>query len=426
MKHLAPAVFRDFACAASGCPDSCCRAGWEIVIDPETLERYAALPGPDGDRIRAAVVPGCRGAQRAPAQVETLPPTAADDLSLDHESLLRQDENRICVLLDPDGLCHAQRRFGHESLCRVCREYPRFHREFGNLTEHGISLSCPTAFALAVSAPPRWVEWEDGAPIVPNDLDPARYLLLREGRALALDLLAEESRPLGERLALVWALAQRLQRGLDGRERAGKTACRRLRSPIGQKAALRRIGLRPRRGGDVLAVWVGSRLPGWIDAFSALEILSPEWREGLGTLKERLRPAGAHCKRVQRRQPCGLSRYIAESYARSDMPCLWAASPLRGITQAAGAHCAPLRGCPDSAGEEIYARYLWYSLYKYWLDAADDGRLLARVRRSLAMTGLGLAIDRLVPKDRSWLQRISREIEHCEENLDALLNQSSL
>ena len=35
MKHLAPACFRAFACAEGSCPDSCCRAGWQIVIDPE-------------------------------------------------------------------------------------------------------------------------------------------------------------------------------------------------------------------------------------------------------------------------------------------------------------------------------------------------------------------------------------------------------
>ena len=401
MKHLAPAVFRDFVCAASACPDSCCRAGWEIVIDPETLNRYEALPGPDGDRVRAAVVHGA-------------------------EPLLRQDADRVCVLLDGDGLCHAQRKFGHGSLCRVCREYPRFHREFGNLTEHGVSLSCPTAFRLAVSQPPRLIEWEDDAPIVPNDLDPERYLLLREGRTLALALLEDESRPLWERLILVRALALRLQRGLDGGKRVGKTACR-LRSRIGQEAAIRRAlaqngglygtasrfaphpplrGTFPRGGRLRDRAENPARLGALAEIFAGLEILSPEWREGLEAFRKQVRLAGGHCKRVQRRQPGGLSRTIAESFARSDMPCLWAASPLRRV-----------RG----AEAEVYARYLWYSLFKYWLDAADDGLLLARVKRSFAMTELGLAMDRLVPREESWLRRISREIEHCEENLEALL-----
>ena len=354
MKHLAPSIFREFVCAAGECPDSCCRAGWEIVIDPETLARYEALPGPDGDRIRSAVVPG-------------------------EEPLLRQDGSRVCVLLDPDGLCHAQKRFGHESLCQVCREYPRFHREFGNLTEHGLSLSCPTAFSLATSGRPGWTEWEDAAPVVPNDLDPARYLPLRESRRLVLDLLTEEDRPLEERLALVWELAERLQRGLDGEKRTGRTACRRLRDPFGRRSVLRRYGLPRRRYGIRLPLeWVRLRNPSrWIDVFAGLEILSPAWREGLEALARRI-----------------------SDLPEADLLSLTADSPER---------------------RERCARYLWYSLYKYWLDAADDGLLLPRARRSIVMALLGSAMDALIPQPGSWLQRVSREIEHCEENLEALL-----
>ena len=186
MKHLAPKSFRAFACAAGACPDSCCRAGWEIVPDEETLKLYQSLPGPDGERARAGIVPN-------------------------DEPLLRQDGNRVCVLLDPDGLCHVQRHFGHEALCRVCREYPRFHREFGNLTEHGLSLSCPTAYALAVSAPLEWETWEDEAPVVPNELDPEAYLRLRRGRELALALLAREELSLGRRIQLLRRLAASMQ-----------------------------------------------------------------------------------------------------------------------------------------------------------------------------------------------------------------------
>lgn len=370
VKHLTPEFVRAFACAAGRCPDSCCRAGWQIVVDDETLEKYESLTGPDGDRVRNAVTSG-------------------------QEPMLRQDENRVCDLLDPDGLCHAQKCFGHESLCRVCREYPRFHREFGSLTEHGLSLSCPTAFALAVSQKPAWAEWEDDAPIVPNDLDPERYLLLQEGRALALDLLNDESRPLWERLALVWELTERLQNGLDGQKRAGKLACARLRSPIGQKAALRRA--RPRftphpTPWEMLFGLNADSLASLAARFAGLEILSPAWKEGLEKLAQAVEvPGGAHC------------------------------APLQESLGHGGAHCAPLQ--EDSLrADAVYARYLWCSLFKYWLDAADDGRLLPRVRRSFAMTLLGRAMDQLVPGDRSWLQRISREIEHCEENLEALLD----
>ena len=80
---------------------------------------------------------------------------------------------------------------------------------------------------------------------------------------------------------------------------------------------------------------------------------------------------------------------------------------------------------PDGPPEdpEPYARWLWNQLYKYWLDALDDGNLLGRVDRSLDMLRLGMAMDRALPGEGPFLRRISREIEHSEENLAALLGQ---
>ena len=338
MKHLAPVCFRAFACAGGACPDSCCRAGWEIVPDPETLRRYETLPGPEGDRIRAGILPG-------------------------PEPLLRQDGERVCVLLDPDGLCCVQRRFGHEALCRVCRDYPRFRRDFGGLTEHGLSLSCPTAYALATAAPPAWEEWEDDAPPVPNELDPARYLRLRKGRTLALELLARETLPLQTRLLLLRRLAAALQNAPEQRVRHDYA----LR--------LRRWEHLPQRAGRPWSLshrhW--SRLA---RRFLALEILSPAWADAL-------------------------ERFAALAEA-DKLPA----------------------GLLQPADPEPYARWLWYALYKYWMDALDDGDLTGRVERSLEMLLLGMAMDRALPGEGPFLRRISREIEHCEENLAALLRRS--
>ncbi|MBQ1678479.1 MAG: flagellin lysine-N-methylase [Oscillospiraceae bacterium] len=343
MKHLAPACFRAFACAAGSCPDSCCRAGWEIIPDDDTIQLYNTLSGPDGERVREGILPGT-------------------------EPLLRQDERRVCVLLDPDGLCCVQRHFGHGALCRVCREYPRFHREFGNLTEHGLSLSCPTAYALATGASPAWEEWEDEAPIVPNELDPAAYLRLRKGRALALALLAREALPLQARLRLLHRLAAAMQGAPE------------LRISHNYEARLRRWTTLPPSRRDKHGLSLHPEKKGAADCgalarrFLDLEILSPEWRDAL-------------------------ERFAA----------LAAAGRLPG----------PL---PPPGDPEPYARWLWYELYKYWLDALDDGRLLARAERSLAMLLLGLAMDRALPGEGPFLRRISREIEHCEENLESLLD----
>ena len=432
MKHLAPACFRAFACAAGSCPDSCCRAGWEIVPDEESLALYQTLPGEAGARIRAGIVPPVGAAIGRPPEADAsaeLPDAVAAD-SRGHipreealramaaelrgrcggeESLLRQDEDRVCVLLDPDGLCCVQKHFGHGALCRVCREYPRYRREFGGLTEHGLSLSCPTAYALATAAPPVWEEWEDEAPPVPNELDPEAYLRLRKGRALALALLAKEDVPFWRRIALVRRLAAAMQAAperrirhnyelrlrrwtslppsrrdrpcLSARGRSYRFACGKLHSfRMPDKHGL---SLHPEHEGAVDCGALARR-------FLELDILSPAWRDAL----ERFL-ALEETERTAECRPC-----TAEGRARNERPD---------------------RDCLAPPDPEPYARWLWYALYKYWMDALDDGRLLPRVDRSLAMLLLGLSMDRALPGEGPFLRRISREIEHCEENLAALL-----
>ena len=47
-----PDYFEQFRCLAGDCPHTCC-AKWEVVIDEDTARRYAAEPGPFGERLRS-------------------------------------------------------------------------------------------------------------------------------------------------------------------------------------------------------------------------------------------------------------------------------------------------------------------------------------------------------------------------------------
>ena len=445
MKHLAPACFRAFACAAGSCPDSCCRAGWEIVPDEETLKLYQKLPGAEGARARAGIVPGA-------------------------EPLLRQDSERVCVLLDPDGLCCVQKHFGHAALCKVCREYPRFRRDFGSLTEHGVSLSCPTAYALAVGAPPAWEEWEDEAPVVPNELDPEAYPRLRRGRELALDILTREELPLWQRVSLVRKLAAAMQAAPERLVKHDYSIRLRRWSTVGG-------GAKPPKG-----------MACAFEHSSPARSAGPHWGPGaeracdapqarFGTLARAVEGAGPyygvtsktgcrdkHCLSGIRNE-CNLPEANLSDatwdrlsaivcFANADKQCLslrhklLAVTPYYGVDGtlaalarrflsleilspawkdalerfAAAAEAGTLSNDVLTPAEpELYARWLWYELYKYWLDALDDGELLGRVDRALAMLLLGMAMDAALPGEGPFLQRVSREIEHCEENLKALL-----
>lgn len=50
MEYVYPDYYRQFTCIGGKCPDTCC-AGWEIVIDDKTLEKYKKYPGGFGNRL---------------------------------------------------------------------------------------------------------------------------------------------------------------------------------------------------------------------------------------------------------------------------------------------------------------------------------------------------------------------------------------
>ena len=353
MKHTTLACFQGFQCMAGSCPDSCCRAGWEIVIDPRTMDRVKLLPGPDAARVRSAVVDG--------------------------EEPIWQNRDGVCTLLDPDGLCHLQRHYGPEALCRVCRDYPRFRRFYGARTEHGLSLSCPEALRLLLrpGADLSPVSWEDNAPIEPNDLDAETWLLLQEGRAAALAMLRREDLPAEDRFLLVLELAARLDPEQVIRPRR---ALSRLRSPIGQRA----VRLRAPRFQDMTRY---RHLADWVEAYLELEILSDAWRARLLRLQDFVRRAPEE------------DHYRAERYEFCRI-----------------------------RPQEIYVRYFYGQLWKFWMDACAEGHLLAVVKRALAGTLLlrELHLMEYIQKTGADplqpMYQLSRETEHSEQNLSALLD----
>ena len=54
MKIRIPNYFKDFECIASKCEDTCC-AGWEIVIDDETNEKYKNVEGEFGEVLKSKI-----------------------------------------------------------------------------------------------------------------------------------------------------------------------------------------------------------------------------------------------------------------------------------------------------------------------------------------------------------------------------------
>ncbi|MBQ7566751.1 MAG: flagellin lysine-N-methylase [Oscillospiraceae bacterium] len=214
MRIVSPDFAKDFRCLAGECPDSCCRQGWQIDVDPEHRELYESMSGALGERVRAALT----------------------------ESGLRMTDG-VCALLDEDGLCPIVKELGEEGLCRICRTHPRFLEQYGGVREVHFSLSCPEAARLALmrETPISFCEeTTDEAVTEPNELDPDEYTALLALRDGAIRLMQQRRQSITDRLALLINAAEAFQRVLD-RKRYGtaRFVAARLRVEKIQRRTLR-------------------------------------------------------------------------------------------------------------------------------------------------------------------------------------------
>lgn len=116
MRESFPSFYGDFRCTASKCKDSCC-IGWEIDIDRNTFEKYMAVQGDMGEKLKKNIS-------------DSQPP------------YFRLTEGERCPFLKEDGLCEIICRLGEEYLCDICREHPRFHEWYCGTMLSGISMCC--------------------------------------------------------------------------------------------------------------------------------------------------------------------------------------------------------------------------------------------------------------------------------------------
>lgn len=126
MKLYAPYYYKSFTCIADKCRHSCC-IGWEIDVDGETAEKYAALNGGYGDTVR----------------------TCLDTDDVPHFPLLPDGK---CPHLDENGLCRIILNLGEDYLCEICREHPRFYNTTVRGKEVGVGMSCEEACRLILES----------------------------------------------------------------------------------------------------------------------------------------------------------------------------------------------------------------------------------------------------------------------------------
>lgn len=190
MRYMKPKYYDAFQCTADKCPDTCC-AGWQIMIDEESLEKYGEVSGEFVKRLRN---------------------------SIDwQEGSFYQDHNRRCAFLNEQNLCDLYTQLGGDALCDTCRKYPRHVEEYEGLREWSLSLSCPVAAEMILSEPdfPKFLveedEKEDELEDEFEDFDLMLFTQLEDARGVVLEHLEKAEGSLEEKMSFYLQMAKQMQ-----------------------------------------------------------------------------------------------------------------------------------------------------------------------------------------------------------------------
>ena len=187
MLYVKPDYYDQFRCIADQCEATCC-AGWQIVIDEDSLGRYESEKSEYGQTLRERI-----------------------DWE---EGVFKQNCHKRCAFLKENNLCDMYEQLGEESLCYTCTSYPRHTEEFENIREITLAISCPEAarIILGQKDPVTFVEEEiEEAEEEMDDFDPFLFSYLEDARTIILKILQNRNWPVAVRVALVCNMAEEMQ-----------------------------------------------------------------------------------------------------------------------------------------------------------------------------------------------------------------------
>lgn len=235
MNVYAPAYYQSFRCLAENCPDSCCKE-WVIDIDTDSAEKYFAMKGPLGDRLRKF-------------------------LKNTDDGTVLEIENGQCPMWRQDGLCEIQAQLGHDALCKTCREYPRIRHDYGDFAELGLELSCPEAARLILTAADHSYTVTSSPQTESPEYDRTAMDILLRSRKEILSFLEDTAYSLPQSLTVLLLYAHAVQEELYG----GAPAT------LNPKDMLLQADNFPKFG----------NIQDFFGFFMSLEILTPQWKSRL-------------------------------------------------------------------------------------------------------------------------------------------------
>lgn len=377
MLYTIPHYYKKFQCIAGECPDTCC-AGWQIVIDDRTREKYRRAEGAFGNRLHNSI-----------------------DWK---ESCFQQYEGR-CAFLNDENLCDIYQEAGKEMLCRTCRNYPRHIEEFEGSREISLSLSCPEAARLILSCrePVQFLTAEKVGEEEYEDFDFFLYTKLTDARDLMIRLLQDRREPVSLRIAMVLSLGHDLQR----RIRSGQLfLVDQLLERYGKEGAFRRMEerIKPYRVDKKSRSRLVREL---FEIFGELELLKADWPQYVKRAEQGL---------AQEEEQFAAGEEAAQVTAGEESAAEWK------------------KEIQDETSWEIWMEQLMvYFVFTYFCGAVYDENAYGKIKLAVVSTLLICEITRGIFADSAeksgkdlfsiltesaW--KYSKEIEHSDVNLGRL------
>jgi lysine-N-methylase len=127
-------------------------------------------------------------------------------------------QNGRCPFLNDKNLCDLYTELGEDKLCDTCAEFPRFINEYGSEREIGIAPSCKTAGELMFGFTDSLtftVEENDEQISSYNDIDPQVYFKLRQARITAYGIIRDRNFTIEQRCMLYLDFAKKIQKKMD-------------------------------------------------------------------------------------------------------------------------------------------------------------------------------------------------------------------
>ena len=260
MRYVKPYYYNDFKCIADKCPDTCC-AGWQIVIDDETLEKYSNEKDEFSYRLKNSIDWG--------------------------EGVFFQNNGR-CAMLNDNNLCDLVTAKGEVGLCRTCHMYPRHIEEFEGVREYSLSLSCPVAARIILEDTNKLVfDIEENDEIDPleeefEDFDFFMYTQLEQARDVIFEIIQNRDLSVDMRMSYIMDMARKFQNAVDVQEvyRMEEIAeeYKPLEGKILQASELEQIS-------DNIRF---EKVKSAYELFKELEVLRQDWPEIIEDLKKNL------------------------------------------------------------------------------------------------------------------------------------------